>query len=136
MKTPNDVRGVLKDGWKYIALRYPESATSMSEEERQAILDEFNKHQVRKGRPVYTEDPNERFSHIMLIPGGGDAEHMSMGKYPGYYDPDQLYYLPDDPDEQVNLAGEPAHADKLAEMKAELKTHLDRLPGTFGELKE
>ena len=130
------MRGVLKDGWKYIALRYPESAATMTREERQAILDDFNKNQVRKGRPVYTKDPMQPFSHVMLVPGGGDAEHMSMGKYPGFYDADQLYYLPEDPGEQENLAANPEHAAKLAEMRKELQKHLTALPGTFGELKK
>jgi len=129
------VRGVLKDGWKYIALRYPDSAKNMTREERQKILDHFNKEQKRKGRPVYTEDPMQPFSHVMLVPGGGDAEHMSMGKYPGFYDADQLYHLAGDPGEQKNLAENPEHSEKLAEMKKELKKHLAGLPGRFGELK-
>lgn len=130
------VRGILMDGWKYIALRYPEPATNMSREEREAILTQFNKEQVRKSRPVYTEDPMQPFSHVMLIPGGGDAEHMSMGKYPAFYAADQLYDLSADPDEQKNLASDPAQAAKLAEMKIELQKHLATLPGTFGELKK
>ena len=94
------VRGVLDGDWKYIALRYPQNAIDMPRERRQEILDEFNKEQVRKGRPVYTEDPMDPFSHVILIPGGGDAEHMSMKKYPAFYDADQLYNLADDPEEQ------------------------------------
>ncbi len=129
------VRGVLKGDWKYIALRYPEMATEMTREERQRRLDQFNEGQKQKGRPVYTEDPMHRFSHVSLIPGGGDAEHMSMGKYPAFYERDQLYYLPEDPDEKRNLAGDVKNEEKLAEMKAELKKHLANLPGTFGELK-
>ena len=129
------VRAVLKDGWKYIALRYPDNAANMPLEKRRRILKHFNEEQIRKGRPVYTEDPNARFSHVMLIPGGGDAEHMSMGKYPAFYDPDQLYHIAEDPNEQVNLAGDPDNAEKLAELKALLKEHLQTVPGTFGELK-
>jgi arylsulfatase A-like enzyme len=129
------VRGVRMGDWKYIALRYPESARNMTRDERQAALDEFNAEQQKKGRPIYTRDPMQPFSHILLIPGGGDAEHLSMDKYPAFYDADQLYNLKEDPDEQKNLAADPAHAATLAKMKEELKKHLATLPGTFGELK-
>jgi arylsulfatase A-like enzyme len=127
------VRGVLKDGWKYIALRYPESVRNMSSAERQKRLDRFNAQQRKTGRPVYTEDPSQPFSHISLVPGGGDAEHASLRKYPAFFDADQLYNLADDPTEQLNLASSPAHAAKLAEMKAELRRYLASLPGHFAE---
>lgn len=129
------VRGVIQGEWKYIALRYPEPVAEMSVEKRQRALDRFNANQKRRGRPVYTEDPNAPFSHVQAIPGGGDAEHMSIDKYPDFYDGDQLYHLAEDPDEQKNLADDPAHAEKLAELKAALKKHLEGMPGSFGDLK-
>lgn len=129
------VRGIRKGSWKYIALRYPKSALDMTREQRQTALDEFNTEQKKKERPIYTQDPMARFSHVMLVPGGGDAEHMSMDKYPAFYDADQLYNLDEDPEEQKNLAGDHGYQDKLNEMKQELKNQLARLPGTFGELK-
>lgn len=128
-------RAVVKNGWKYLALRYPERARKMTTQQRRKILDRFNEDQTRRGRPIYTRDPATPMSHISLIPGGGDAEAMSTRKRPGYYDADQLYDLTADPDEQNNLAGNPQHASKLAEMKAELKMHLAGLPGGFAELK-
>jgi arylsulfatase A-like enzyme len=127
------VRGVIKDGWKYIALRYPENAKSMTREQRQHALDEFNEEQKRKGRPIHNKDPMANFSHVMLIPGGGDAEHESMGQYPAFYDADQLYDLSTDPGEQVNLATR--HPEKLADLKSLLQAHLAKMPGTFAELK-
>ncbi len=130
------VRAVVKENWKYLALRYPEQAKNMTREQRQQALDDFNAEQRSKGRPVYTADPMSPFSHVLLIPGGGDAEHMSMGQHPAYYEADQLYDLTADPKEQVNLANKPEHASKLAEMKALLKAHLAKMPGTFAELKE
>ncbi len=130
------VRGVIKGDYKYIALRYPESAENMPLAKRQRILDRFNKNQRRRERPVYTEDPMSPFSHVQLIPGGGDAEHMSMTKYPAFYDKDQLYKISEDPNEQKNLAKDPAHAEKLAEMKALLTEHLQEMTGTFGDLKK
>ena len=129
------VRGVIKDDYKYIALRYPKMAVEMPRAKRERILKRFNESQERRGRPVYTTNPDDPFSHVQLIPGGGDAEHMSMGRYPAFYDADQLYHLADDPGEQKNLAKDPAHAAKLAEMKQLLADHLAKLPGTFGDLK-
>lgn len=130
------VRGVLKDGWKYIALRYPENAKNASLEKRKRILKRFNKRQKKHGRPIYTQDPNAPYSHIVTIPGGGDAEHMSMGKYPAFYDADQLYNIKNDPNEQKNIAKDPKNKEKLEELKKELKKYLNDLPGTFGELKK
>jgi arylsulfatase A len=128
------VRGVLHDGWKYIALRYPEPVANMPVAKRQRVLDRFNANQERRGRPVYTRDPMALFSHVQAIPGGGDAEHKSMDDYPAFYDADQLYYLPEDPNEQVNLANSPDHAERLEEMKKLLSRHLVSLPGSFGDL--
>jgi len=127
------VRGVLKDGWKYIALRYPDWVDDLSVEERQEILDEFNASQRKRGRPVYTEDPMAPFSHVQIIPGGGDAEHLSLKSYPDFYDPDQLYDLSTDPREQVNLANDPSHRERLEQLRETLAKHLEQVPGAFGE---
>ena len=129
-------RAVLKHGFKYLALRYPQHASQMPYEKRASILKEFNARQQERERPIYTRDPNTPFSHISLIPGGGDAEGVSTGKKAGYYDPDQLYALHKDGNEQVNLANNPEHAAKLKELKAELSTYLNSLPGGFAELKK
>lgn len=129
------VRGVIKGDYKYIALRYPETALKWPLKRRQRTLEAFNATQTRRGRPVYTTDPKAKYSHVSLIPGGGDAEHKSMGKYPAFYDPDQLYNLKSDPNEQVNLASSVKHQKVFAELKAELKAHLEKMPGTFGDLK-
>jgi len=128
-------RGVRKGTWKYIALRYPERADKMSAAERSRILERFNEKQKERGQRIITTDPSAPFSHISLIPGGGGAEAASTGKYTGYYDSDQLYDLSRDPQEQKNLACEPAYAEKLQEMKAELARYLDQLPGGFADLK-
>ena len=130
------VRGVIKDNYKYIALRYPESVEKMPLSKRQRVLDRFNKNQERRERPVYTKDPTAAFSHVQLIPGGGDAEHKSMTIYPAFYEADQLYDLSKDPNEQVNLAKDPEFAAKLKELKSNLEAHLAEMPGSFGELKK
>jgi len=128
-------RAVRKGDWKYLALRYTEEARKMPMARRKAILERVNANLKRRGKKVHSTNPADRFSHISIVPGGGDAEHGSMGKYPAYYDEDQLYNLAEDPGEQRNLAADPAHAAKLAELKNELRTYLAKLPGGFGDLK-
>jgi arylsulfatase A len=76
-------------------------------------------------------DPEKPFSHLEVVPGGGEAEHESYGKLPGYFDADQLYNLKDDPGEMKNLANDTKHQQNLAEMKKELQKYLDNLPGKF-----
>lgn len=128
-------RGVRKGRWKYIALRYPERAATMSKAERRKALEKYNENCKEHGKPVITTDPGAPFSHISLIPGGGGAEAASTGKYAGYYDQNQLYDLSRDPAEQNNLADDPQYAGKLREMKGELVKYLERLPGGFSNLK-
>jgi arylsulfatase A-like enzyme len=128
-------RATIKGNWKYLALRYPERAERMTAEERAETLKKFNANQREHSKRINTLDPQSPFSHIALIPGGGGAEAASTGKYPGYYDADQLYDLSRDPQEQTNLARSAEHAEVLSEMKQELKQYLDGLPGGFAELK-
>jgi len=109
-------------------------ARDMPLEKRKKILKEFNESQVRRDRPVYTTDPMAPFSHVQLVPGGSDAEHMSMEKYPAFYDADQLYNIKLDPEEQKNLAKDPEFAAKLKELKADLSALLKTMPGTFEDL--
>ena len=124
-------RGLRKGPWKYIALRYPESARNMSLADRKKALDRFNAKQIEHGSEPHNTDPAAPFSHISLIPGGGGAEHASTGKYTGYYDADQLYNLDKDPGEMQNLSSNPKHAAKLEEMKQEMRKYLASLPGTL-----
>ena len=58
-----------------------------------------------------------------------------MQRWPSYSDRDQLFDLRADPMEQTNLATDPQHAAKLAEMRTLLKTTLAPLPHVFGEFK-
>jgi len=129
-------RGVLKDGWKYLALRYSDYANNLPLEERQARLDRANHYLTSWGRQPHNTDPMAPFSHYSLVPGGGDTEYGTIGRYPAYFDADQLYNLGEDPAEQHNLAGDSRYAAELAEMKDELARHLAGLPGGFAELKE
>jgi arylsulfatase A-like enzyme len=124
-------RGVLKDRFKYIALRYPPPVANLTRTERQANLDHMNDNLRERGRPVHTEDPMAPFGHLMPVPGGHDAEQGAVKAYPHYYDADQLYNLATDPDEQVNLWGRPDYVERQTAMQALLQSYLVRLPGDF-----
>jgi arylsulfatase A-like enzyme len=124
-------RGVRKDNWKYMAIRYPEKIENMSLDERKAVLEKWNAERRRRHMRIVTEDPTRPFSHLTPVPGGGDAERESTGAYPGYYDREQLYNLATDPGEQHNLAKDPKYKDELEEMKGELRKKLKSLPGDF-----
>jgi arylsulfatase A len=121
-------RGVLKDHWKYVALRYPPNP--------ETIVD-LRKPESGRGTqrpdPASPADlkPRPPFGHI----GGNNNEDRPKKTYPAYWDADQLYDLSADPNEQRNLAKDPAHAAKLEELKRELRRHLEKLPGGFAELK-
>lgn len=128
-------RGIRIGDWKYMAIRYPKQIENMNLEERTAVLKKWNDARYRRRLNIVTDDPSKPFSHLTAIPGGGDAEKYSTGSYPSYFDRDQLYYLKEDPKEQKNLAHKKVYAQKLTEMKNELKKQLAVLPGIFGELK-
>ncbi len=128
-------RGVRIGDWKYMAIRYPKAIEKMSLEERTAALNEWNDARRRRQLNIVTDDPTQPFSHLTAIPGGGDAEKNSTGSYPAYFEPDQLYNLADDPNEQSNLASDTRYASVLTKMQSALKTQLETLPGSFGELK-
>lgn len=76
-----------------------------------------------------SENPMAPYSHFSVVPGGQLAEHESYGKLPAYFDRDQLYNLKDDPTEQNNLVNDEASQKIYKELKAELKKHLDEMPG-------
>lgn len=97
-------RGVATDRWKYIAVRLP-----------RRLIEE-----MKSGRTDMGYDITGRF--------GGE---MQMARYPHYADPDQLYDLWNDPGEQHNLAGNPAMAGVLAEMRARLKRYTETFERPF-----
>jgi len=122
---------VLKDDYKYIALRYPPVIAGMSRAERQARLDHMNDNLRERGRPVHNEDPMAPFGHLMPVPGGHDAEQGAVKAYPHYYDADQLYHLVEDADERVNLWGRPGYAERQQIMQDLMHSYLVTLPGDF-----
>jgi len=126
-------RGLMKKGWKYMRIKYPDELANMSLEERTKLLTKWNAQRRRMHLHIVTEDPKAPFSHLTAIPGGGHAESGSTGikHYPGYYDTDQLYNLERDGHEQKNLAASPEYREKMNEMQADLRKVLDSLPGEF-----
>ena len=124
-------RAVVKGDYKYYAVRYPEYAKNWSPEQRGSVLDRYNKGREFRNMRIVNRDPEKPFSHLEVVPGGGEAEHESYGKLPGYFDADQLYNLKEDPGEMKNLASDPEHQKILAGLKKELQQYLNDLHGNF-----
>lgn len=123
-------RAVRKGDWKYIAYRMPSNARDLS-----------TLYYKVPGDKTYGERPT--FGHMAIRANnpsnGKDLYGMRVHaekRWAAYWDADQLYYLPKDPNEQKNLASDPQFAKKLAEMKEELRGHCADIPGEFGEFKK
>jgi hypothetical protein len=124
-------RAVRIGSWKLLGLNYPKYAREWTFAERKQVLEKHNSGKIAQGAPIFTDDPNQPFSYITLVPGGAGAERASYGKYTGYSDAIQLYNLADDPGEQTNLASNPKWKEKLEELKTEWQRYVDELPGHF-----
>ncbi|MGD2175581.1 MAG: sulfatase-like hydrolase/transferase [Candidatus Brocadiaceae bacterium] len=95
-------RAILKDRYKYIAVRYrPDAIARMKEGRVNVALD-------------WLEQPNQVHSQI------------AMCYFPDYFQPDQLYDLSADPYEQRNLSEDPEHADVLRDLRAALAAELEQ----------
>lgn len=124
-------RAVISGGFKYYAVRYPQYALAWTEGERAEALQAYNGRREATGMTIVNRDPAKPFSHLEVVPGGGQAEHESYGKKPAYFEPDQLYDLRNDPEELNNLANDLAFANRLEKMKGILAGFIDELPGNF-----
>jgi len=103
----NYTRAVVdKDGWKYIAVRVPE--------------------QLKQQHGPKTTQSGEAPDKVFL---------KQDQQFPGYFDPDQLYNLKEDPQEQVNLASDKKYAKRLAALKRRMGEYAADLPHAFGEFK-
>jgi arylsulfatase A-like enzyme len=98
------VRAIATRKWKYIALRYP-----------RRLVEEMK-----------TGQTDAAYSYI-----GRVGQSLAIRRYPNYFDPDQLYDLENDPEEQRNLANDPAHAGVLGEMKERLRGYLRTFERAF-----
>ncbi|WP_397447586.1 sulfatase [Polaribacter sp. R77954] len=124
-------RAVVKDGFKYYAVRYPKWAMNFTMEQRKDTLDKYTKFRESFGEHAISDNPNAPFGQLEMVPGGGGAEHNAYLNHPHFTEPDQLYDLKNDPEEKVNLINDPKYAEKLKELKAELKKYIESLPGKF-----
>ena len=102
-------RAVTTKDWKYIAVRY---TTDQIQRIKSASKDRLPRLMSYIGR---------------LGIGVRGADH------PGFWDSDQLYDLPNDPDEMKNLAADPNYAGRLATMRALLTQDIKQLNRPFGE---
>lgn len=100
-------RAIRKDGFKYIALRYPKP-----------LLEGMQNGTIKKA-PNYLNMENQGQSIIAAT------------FYPHYFDADQLYDLKNDPYEQNNLAYDPKYKDKVVQLKSALQKYLDRFQHPF-----
>ncbi len=124
-------RAVVKDDFKYYAVRYPKWATDFTLEQRKDTLEKYTKFRESFGEHAISDNPNDPYGQLEMVPGGGGAEHNAYMNHPHFTEPDQLYDLKNDPEEKVNLINDPKYAEKLKELKAELKKYIESLPGKF-----
>jgi arylsulfatase A-like enzyme len=125
-------RAIVKDGFKYYAIRYPDWAMKKTMAEKKVMLDEYTKMRESFGEHAIATDHTLPYGQLEMVPGGGGAEHNAYMNMPNFTDPDQLYDLKNDPKELHNLINDPKYAEKIKELKKELKEkYLDKLPGKF-----
>ncbi len=124
-------RAVVKGDYKYYAIRYPDFANNMTQQQRAEKLNTYNDGRRFRNMQIVNYDPMAPFSHFSLVPGGEQAENESYGTRPAYFEPDQLYNIREDPGELNNLANVSEYQEKLQELKSELNKYLGGLPGTF-----
>lgn len=124
-------RAIVKDDFKYYSVRYPEWAMNLTFEERKEMLEKHNAYKELFGRPLITSDPTEPFGQLVMIPGGELLENKAFTTMPYFSDPDQFYDLKNDPEEQHNLINDPKYAEKIKELKEELRKELKKLPGNY-----
>jgi len=96
-------RSIKTREWSYTSLRY-------TDEQIEAL----------KG------NRGERFAKSLLGLSGGISRSAAV--HPGAFDADQLYHLSRDPEEQLNLAGNPEQAKQLIRMQAFLTKTLRTFP--------
>ena len=124
-------RAVVKDGFKYYAVRYPKWAEEFTFEQRKDTLQKYTKFRESFGEHGISDNPNDPYGQLEMVPGGGGAEHNAYLNHPNFSDPDQLYDLENDPNEEHNLINDPKYAEKLKMLKQELNKYIESLPGKF-----
>lgn len=111
-------RAVTTDNFKYIATRFPDRITSQ--------MTSDNRHRFnQEGRTTGAADD----------PDGDFVRYNVHTRFPGYFADDQLYDVRKDPEEQNNLAQDPAYQEHLKELKKLMAEYSSQLPHQFGEFK-
>ncbi len=124
-------RAVVKDGFKYYAVRYPKWAEEFTFEQRKDTLQKYTKFRESFGEHGISDNPSDPYGQLEMVPGGGGAEHNAYLNHPNFSDPDQLYDLENDPNEEHNLINDPKYTEKLKMLKQELNKYIESLPGKF-----
>lgn len=125
-------RAIVKDGFKYYAVRYPEWAIKFTAQQRMDTLAGYTKFRESFGEHAISTDPTAPYGQLEMVPGGGGAEHAAYENMPNFTAPDQLYDLKNDPKEEHNLINDPNYGELLKGLKEELKNkYLSKLPGKF-----
>lgn len=125
-------RGLRLGDWKYIAFREPAAIRNLTREQRQALIDEVNAYRMSIGeQKLYQRTPDMPFGIYAEFPGGSSNVAGPASRHRHYFDGDQLYNLVDDPGEQVNLAYDPRHTERLETMRQNLQAEIARLPGAY-----
>lgn len=107
-------RAVVAKGYKYIANRLPPHLAATADLARTGWF----------GSLVYD---NTKFREKL--------HHHLDDLFPHYLERDHLYRLDEDPCEQRNLFGDPAHGGMRRELQDLLRQELGRLPHVFGEFR-
>jgi arylsulfatase A-like enzyme len=124
-------RAIVKNDFKYYAVRYPEWANNLTYEERKKMLAKRNNVKKKFGRPINTADPMDPFGHLVMMPGGENVEKQAYTKMPHYFERDQLYDLSNDPEEKINLVNDPKYSGIYKELKNDLRIKLEELSDNF-----
>jgi len=106
-------RAVRTKDWKYIVRQMPEAVAGTFEAGEAAVL-------------------FDHYGHKWAFP----ALRIAASMYPGFFDPEQLYSLTEDAEEQRNLAANPACRAVLGTMQRLLLSEIRRLPHGFEILPE
>lgn len=91
-------------------------------------------HPIREATRDPPAEGEDRISlmHLSTHRGGIDLERLLPGRYPHYFDTDQLYNITSDPNEQINLFNDPSYSEIITDLQRLLAEQVKREPGVFG----
>jgi arylsulfatase A-like enzyme len=119
----SNIRAIVTGRWKYIASRASDDVLAAIEADRRDA--------EATGRKRWVAWEGKRNPHPGYEQEG--IRYFAAGRFPCYFDPDQLYDLDADVFEQLNLYGDPQYASVAADLKRRLSLELRKLPHSFGE---